>query len=61
MTKTKLASKIIEHSCCGQLLEVPVFKIVEKVQKLEADNESLKLLAVVLAGVIGFLLVVICQ
>ena len=32
MTK---ASKIIEQSCCGQMLDVPVFELVKKVKFLE--------------------------
>ena len=32
MTK---ASEIIEQSCCGQMLDVPVFELVKKVKLLE--------------------------
>lgn len=29
------ASKIIEQSCCGQLLDIPVFEMTKKVSLLE--------------------------
>jgi len=31
------ASEIIRGSCCGQLLDIPVFKLVEKVKSLEDE------------------------
>jgi len=40
MTK---ASEIIKDSCCGQLLDVPVFELVAKVEKLERENESYRI------------------
>lgn len=40
------ASKIIEQSCCGQLLDVPVIEMVKKVEALENEvvllNNQLK-------------------
>ncbi len=32
------ASKIISQSCCGQMLDVPVFELVKKVKTLESEN-----------------------
>lgn len=61
MNNTKSASEIIRTQCCGNLLDDPKCYIVDQVRKIEEDNESLKLLSVVLIGAIGFLLVVINQ
>ena len=40
------ASKIIENSCCGQMLDIPVFELVQKVEMLENEiallNNQLK-------------------
>lgn len=31
------ASEIIKNSCCGQMLDVPVFEMVKKVEALEDE------------------------
>lgn len=41
-----IASEIIKNSCCGQMLDVPVFEMVKKVKALEGEvillNNQLK-------------------
>lgn len=39
MTK---ASEIISQSCCGQMLDVPVFELVKKVKALELQIKILE-------------------
>lgn len=42
MKKLK-ASEIIKNSCCGQLLDVPVFELVKQVETLENEKAFLEL------------------
>ena len=37
-----LASEIIKNSCCGQMLDVPVFELVKKVETLENEKAFLE-------------------
>tara|TARA_R110000744_G_scaffold97514_1_gene188430 strand:- start:1403 stop:1567 length:165 start_codon:yes stop_codon:yes gene_type:complete len=36
------ASEIIKNSCCGQMLDVPVFELVKKVEVLENEKDFLE-------------------